>query len=273
MPSTPTPASPAPASRNGGILDVNQWNTTNDKWPLSLLQPPTVYKDTLFIGWAGKDWADSEAPPGRVFAVDARNGRAEMDLRRAAGDAGADRPAPPMSGPRCPSIRRHGILYLPVSSPSPNYFGGNRPEKLPLATSVTALNADTGEVIWSRQLVHHDIWDYDTNSAPVLVDIEKDGKTIPALVQSSKQGFLYVLNRLTGEPIYPIEEKPVPASDIPRSRLRRRSPMSRRPTGDPGYNGRASPRSPTLPASAIAAARPTACATTAASRRRACKAR
>ena len=57
---------------NGGILDVNQWNTTNDKWPLSLLQPPTVYKDTLFIGWAGKDWADSEAPPGRVFAIDAR---------------------------------------------------------------------------------------------------------------------------------------------------------------------------------------------------------
>ncbi len=68
--------------------------------------------------------------------------------------------------------------------------------------------------IWSRQLVHHDIWDYDTNSAPVLVDIDKDGKTIPALVQSSKQGFLYVLNRLTGEPIYPIEEKPVPQIDV-----------------------------------------------------------
>ena len=102
-----------------------------------------------------------------------------------------------------------------MSSPSPNYYGGNRTEKLPLATSVTALDADTGKVIWSRQLVHHDIWDYDTNSAPSLVDIHKDGKTIPALVQSSKQGFLYVLNRLTGEPIYPIDEKPVPQSNDP----------------------------------------------------------
>ena len=70
-------------------------------------------------------------------------------------------------------------------------------------------------MVWSRQLVHHDIWDYDTNSAPVLVDIQKDGKTIPALVQSTKQGFLFVLNRATGVPIYPITETPVPKSDIP----------------------------------------------------------
>ncbi len=68
--------------------------------------------------------------------------------------------------------------------------------------------------MWSRQLVHHDIWDYDTNSAPVLIDLKKDGKTIPALVQSSKQGFLYVLNRQTGEPIYPITEQAVPKSDV-----------------------------------------------------------
>ena len=70
-------------------------------------------------------------------------------------------------------------------------------------------------MVWSRQLVHHDIWDYDTNSAPTLVDIKKDGQTIPALVQSTKQGFLFVLNRRTGEPVYPIEERPVPASDVP----------------------------------------------------------
>ena len=88
-----------------------------------------------------------------------------------------------------------GLLYIPVSSPSPNFYGGKRKEKLPLATSVTALDSGNGKVVWSRQLVHHDIWDYDTNSAPVLIDLKKDGKTIPALVQSSKQGFLYVLNR------------------------------------------------------------------------------
>ncbi len=198
---------------DNGVLDINQWNTTNDKWPLSVLQPPTVYKNTLFIGWAGKDWADSEAPPGRVFAVDAETGKLKWTFDALPADqaklTGTANVWASMS-----VDRQNGILYLPVSSPSPNYFGGNRKEKLPLATSVTALDADTGKVIWSRQLVHHDIWDYDTNSAPVLVDIQKDGQTIPALVQSSKQGFLYVLNRLTGEPIYPIEEKPVPQSDI-----------------------------------------------------------
>ncbi len=198
---------------DNGILDINRWNTTNAKWPLSILQPPTVYKDTLFIGWAGKDWADSEAPPGRVFAVDAETGKLKWTF-----DAiPADQAKTTGTADVWTSMsvdRERGILYLPVSSPSPNYYGGNRTERLPLATSVTALNADTGEVIWSRQLVHHDIWDYDTNSAPVLVDIQKDGQTIPALVQSSKQGFLYVLNRLTGEPIYPIVEKPVPQSTI-----------------------------------------------------------
>ena len=110
---------------------------------------------------------------------------------------------------------QRGILYLPVSSPSPNFYGANRKEKLPLATSITALNADTGQVLWSRQIVHHDVWDYDTNSPPVLVDIHKDGKTIPALVQSSKMGLFFVLNRVTGEPIYPIEERKVPQSDVP----------------------------------------------------------
>jgi quinoprotein glucose dehydrogenase len=84
-----------------------------------------------------------------------------------------------------------------------------------LATSVTALDTETGKVLWSRQIVHHDLWDYDTNSPPVLVDIQKDGRTIPALVQSSKMGILFVLNRLNGEPIYPIEERPVPQSDVP----------------------------------------------------------
>ncbi len=199
---------------SNGVLDVNRWNTTNDKWPLSLLQPPTVYKDQLFIGWAGKDWADSEAPPGQVFAVNAQTGKLNWTFdalpQQQQKQTGTSNVWASMS-----VDAEHGILYLPVSSPSPNYYGGNRTEKLPLATSVTALDTDTGKVIWSRQLIHHDIWDYDTNSPPTLVDIHKDGQTIPALVQSSKQGFLYVLNRLTGEPIYPIDEKPVPQSTIP----------------------------------------------------------
>jgi quinoprotein glucose dehydrogenase len=198
---------------DGGVLDINKWNTTNNKWPLSILQPPTVYKDTLFIGWAGKDWADAEAPPGTVFAVDAQTGKLKWTFDALSPDVakttGTSNVWASMS-----IDPEHGILYLPVSSPSPNFFGGNRKEKLPLATSITALDADSGKLLWSRQIVHHDIWDYDTDSPPVLVDIKKDGKTIPALVQSSKMGIFFVLNRLTGEPIYPIEERPVPQSDV-----------------------------------------------------------
>jgi quinoprotein glucose dehydrogenase len=197
-----------------GVLDINQWNTVNAKWPLSILQPPTVFKDTLYIGWAGKDWADEAAPPGTVFAVDARTGKLEWTFDALPKDA--DKTTGTSNVWASMSIDpEHGILYLPVSSPSPNFYGGDRKEELPYATSITALDAISGKVLWSRQIVHHDIWDYDTNSPPTLVDLHKDGKTIPALVQSSKMGFFFVLNRLTGEPIYPIPEHAVPKSDVP----------------------------------------------------------
>lgn len=199
---------------NNGVLDINQWNTINNKWPLSILQPPTVYNNTLYIGWAGKDWADSEAPPGTVFAVDARTGQLKWTFN-ALPKAVAAKTGTANVWASMTIDPETGLLYLPISSPSPNFYGGNRKEKLPLATSVTALNSQTGKVVWSRQLVHHDLWDYDTNSPPTLVDIHKNGQTIPALVQSSKQGFLYVLNRKTGKPIYPIVEKPVPQSHVP----------------------------------------------------------
>ncbi|MEC9483767.1 MAG: PQQ-binding-like beta-propeller repeat protein, partial [Halomonas sp.] len=182
---------PCAAFGENGMVNVNQWNTINDKWPLSLLQPPTVYNDTLYLGWAGKDWTDAAAPPGTVFALDARTGKLkwmfhalpeEVIQRTGTANVWASMSVDP----------ELGLVYIPVSSPSPNYYGGNRLERLPLATSVTALDAETGKVVWSRQLVHHDIWDYDTDAPPTLVDIEKDGETILALVQTSKQGFIYV---------------------------------------------------------------------------------
>jgi len=196
-----------------GVLDINQWNTVNAKWPLSILQPPTVYKNMLIIGWAGQDWTQAVQPPGSVFAVDAQTGALKWTFNA----------IPPDMNPKTGTSNvwasmsidtQNNLLYMPVSSPSPDFFGGDRTAPMPLSTSVTALNPDTGAVVWSYQIVHHDIWDYDTNSAPVLFDLQKDGKTIPALIQSSKLGYLYVLNRLTGEPIFPIAEKPVPASDV-----------------------------------------------------------
>ncbi|VXC24284.1 Pyrroloquinoline quinone-dependent dehydrogenase (fragment) [Pantoea brenneri] len=195
-----------------GMLNVEQWNTLNAKFPLSLLQPPTVVGNHLIFGWAGKDWAYEEAPPGTVFSVNAETGKREWtfdaipaDIRKRTGTANV--------WTQMSADIAHGLIYLPVSSPSPNYWGGNRVDAIPLGTSTTALDINTGKVVWSRQWVHHDVWDYDINSAPTLMDITVNGKPIPALIQATKQGFLFVVNRLTGEDVWPIEERPVPQGD------------------------------------------------------------
>jgi quinoprotein glucose dehydrogenase len=196
----------------GGVLNVNQWNTVNDVFPFSLLQPPTVVGDTLLLGWAGADWEYSVAPPGNLLAIDARTGELLWDLGFIPEDL------IPQTGTANiwtamtvdPEL---GLAYVPVSSPSPNYWGGNRTEGIPLATSTTAVDIETGEVVWSFQHVRHDIWDYDATSAPQLVDIERDGGTVPALVQTTKMGFIFVLDRRTGEPLFPIEEIEVPPSN------------------------------------------------------------
>ncbi|MCF6370680.1 pyrroloquinoline quinone-dependent dehydrogenase [Rhizobium halophilum] len=196
---------------DGGVLNVNQWNDVNDVFPFSLLQPPLVVGNTLLLGWAGNDWAYSVAPPGNLMAIDARSGELLWDTGF----------VPPEMIPRTGTANiwtamtadpELGLVYAPVSSPSPNYWGGQRLEPMRHATTVSAVDIETGEIVWSFQHVHHDIWDYDTPSAPTLVDIERDGETIPALVQATKQGFLFVLDRRTGKPIFPVEERPVPAS-------------------------------------------------------------
>nr|WP_246858287.1 pyrroloquinoline quinone-dependent dehydrogenase [Enterobacter hormaechei] len=203
---------PCSGFADNGVLDLNQWNTVNAKYPLSVLQPPTVVGNHLLVGWAGKDWAYAEAPPGTVFSVNAQTGKLEWtfeaipaEIRKRTGTANV--------WTHMSADEANGLVYLPVSSPSPNYWGGNRVGAIPLGTSTTALDINTGKVVWSRQWVHHDVWDYDINSAPTLMDITVDGKQIPALVQATKQGFLFVVNRLTGEDVWPIEERPVPQGD------------------------------------------------------------
>ena len=203
---------PCSGFADNGVLDLNQWNTVNAKYPLSVLQPPTVVGNHLLVGWAGKDWAYAEAPPGTVFSVNAQTGKLEWtfeaipaEIRKRTGTANV--------WTHMSADEANGLVYLPVSSPSPNYWGGNRVDAIPLGTSTTALDINTGKVVWSRQWVHHDVWDYDINSAPTLMDITVDGKQIPALVQATKQGFLFVVNRLTGEDVWAIEERPVPQGD------------------------------------------------------------
>ena len=197
----------------GGVVDVNAWLTTNAKWKIGLIQPPAVYKDTLILGWAGNDWVYKTENPGTVYGIDARTGALKWTFNIIPSDV-LNQTGTANVWAGISVDPETGLAFLPVSSPSPNYYGGDRLKEMPYVTSTTAVNAETGEVKWSRQEIHHDIWDLDINSAPTLVDINKNGQKIPALVQATKMGFLFVLNRNTGEPIYPIEERPYPASDV-----------------------------------------------------------
>ena len=118
-----------------------------------------------------------------------------------------------------------GYVYLPFGTPSNDWYGGQRLGDNLFATSIVCLDASTGELVWYFQTTHHELWDYDLPAAPNLVDITVDGKEIKALAQISKQGFVYVLDRVTGEPVWPIEERPVPASTVPGERTAATQPF------------------------------------------------
>lgn len=107
------------------------------------------------------------------------------------------------------------LVFVPTTSPSPDFFGGNRLGDNQYANSVVALRASTGEVVWAFQTVHHDLWDYDIAAQPSLVEIERDGELVPAVAQATKMGSLFLLHRETGEPLFPVEERPVLQTDIP----------------------------------------------------------
>ena len=125
-----------------------------------------------------------------------------------------------------------GHVYLPVTAPTSHFFGGLRPGDNLFGTSLVAVDATTGKRIWHFQTVHHDIWDYDLPAAPVVADIVQDGKAVPVVAQVSKVGFLYVFNRKTGEPLWPIEERPVPASDLDGEQAAKTQPF---PTWPPPF--------------------------------------
>ncbi len=122
-----------------------------------------------------------------------------------------------------------GYVYLPLSSPVHGFYGAHRPGQTLFANSLVCLDAKTGQRVWHYQLVHHDIWDYDLASAPVLGDITVAGKPIKAVMQLTKHGFLFVFDRVTGEPVWPIEERPVPASTTPGERAWPTQPFPTKP--------------------------------------------
>ena len=112
-----------------------------------------------------------------------------------------------------------GLVYVPTDTPTNDYYGGSRHGMNIYGTSLIALEVKTGKVRWFYQFVHHDVWNHDIPDAPHLLDITVRGRRIPAVVQATKQGWMYVFNRETGEPVWPIEERPVPASDVPGEKL------------------------------------------------------
>ena len=122
-----------------------------------------------------------------------------------------------------------GIVYLPVEAPTNDVYGGHRPGNNLYSNSLVALNIRTGRRIWHQQLIHHDIWDYDVPAHPILLDITVDGKPIKAIVQLTKQAFAYVFDRATGQPVWPMPEMPVPASDVPGEQASATQPMPSKP--------------------------------------------
>lgn len=126
-----------------------------------------------------------------------------------------------------------GLVYLPIEAATNDVYGGHRPGNNLYSGSLVAVKADTGEVVWHQQLVHHDIWDYDMPPHPILLDLNVDGRDIKAVIQFSKQAFAYVFDRETGEPVWPIEERPVPASDVPGEWT---SPTQPFPTKPPAFD-------------------------------------
>ncbi len=189
-----------------------------------MTSPPAIIDDLVIVGSAIDDNHRVDMPAGVVRAFDARTGALRWSWD----------PIPPntQSTEKTAAVKNwksgaanawsimtvdagRDLVFVPTGSASPDYYGGLRPGDNKWANSVVALHAKTGKLAWGFQLVHHDLWDYDTASPPLLATVTRDGKKIPVVIQGNKTGFLYVLNRDTGEPVFPVEERPVPQSDVP----------------------------------------------------------
>jgi quinoprotein glucose dehydrogenase len=211
---------------NAGVVDLNEG--ARPKWPGNYLitSPPAIYGDVVITGSAVGDNGAVDLAYGIVRGIDARSGTVIWTFdpiprdpeRPEYGDwqAGQVEKTGAANAWSVLSVDPDlGIVYVPTGSASPDFYGGERLGSNVHANSVVALDALTGELIWARQLVHHDLWDYDIPAQPVLADVVIDGQEKQALVQITKMGMLFVLDRKTGEPLYPIVERPVPGSDVP----------------------------------------------------------
>jgi quinoprotein glucose dehydrogenase len=212
---------------------------------------PVIVRDVIIIGSFVEDitskqlTANKESPRGDVRGFDVRTGELlwtfhtipledEFGVETWGADPVDDRASWEYSGNT--NLWAHptadeelGIVYLPLSTPTNDYYGGHRPGDNLFAESLVAVDATTGERLWHFQAIHHGVWDYDFASSAILLDITVDGRTIKAVAQPSKQAFVYVFDRITGEPVWPIEERAVAASNVPGERLAPTQPFPTKP--------------------------------------------
>ncbi len=204
-----------------GIIDLKKGVGS-----IQVTSAPAVINDLIVIGSTMGDNGRFDYPPGVVRAYDARTGNLKWSwdpIPRKPTDDGYKT----WKGPKAQQTGAAnawatisadislGLVFVPTSCPSPDYYGGERLGDNLYANSIVAIRASTGKPVWHFQTVHHDIWDYDIPAQPVLLDIERNGKKIPAVLVVTKMGHIFVLNRKTGEHLFPVEERAVPASAIP----------------------------------------------------------
>jgi quinoprotein glucose dehydrogenase len=179
-----------------------------------MTSPPAVIDGLVIVGSAINDNNRVRMPNGTVRAFDARTGALRWSWDPMPPTVTAQSGAANAWSVMAADPERH-LVFVPTGSASPDYYGAKRPGDNKWANSIVALRSQTGEFVWGFQLVHHDLWDYDSASPPLLATIVHDGRPVPVVVQGNKTGFIYVLNRDTGVPVFPVEERPVPKSDVP----------------------------------------------------------
>jgi quinoprotein glucose dehydrogenase len=191
-----------------------------------ITSPPTIAGDVVMVGSAIADTLRTRGPSGRITAFDARSGAIVWTFDPI--PRSADNPAAATwengswadtGGGEMWSIgavdEARDLVFFPMGDATATFYGGTHKGANLYTDSVVALRPSTGKLVWAFQTVHHDIWDYDLAAQPTLVTVKRDGHDVPAVVQATKMGYVFVLDRETGKPLFPVEERPMPASDVP----------------------------------------------------------
>tara|TARA_B100002003_G_scaffold238217_1_gene256180 strand:+ start:5845 stop:7845 length:2001 start_codon:yes stop_codon:yes gene_type:complete len=229
---------------DGGSVDLTRGipRARRDPPPInySVTSPPVVCNDVVIVGSAVSDQPRfKESPPGHVRGFDARTGELRWTFHTVpqAGEFGHDTWEAGSAGytgnanvwTLMSADPELGYAYLPVGNATNDHYGGHRPGTNLFADSLVAVDCATGRRVWHFQMVHHDLWDYDPPAAPNLVDITVDGRPIKAVAQVTKHAFTFVFDRVTGEPVWPIEERAVEASGVPGEWTSPTQPFSTKP--------------------------------------------